>query len=124
MTAAPYSFSPVAPVKTKVENKGRGWRDPTGQLSIVAPSGRQNIATCCGNGQPGRSSHGYRNSTPKAQQHQQESYPTGNHYIALYYFRLFRNMAAIYSVSKHRLQYRYRYFLDGLQSTGTETLGR
>lgn len=45
-----FTFSPEAPVRTKVENTGREYLVFAGQHSIVAPIGRQKRGTDCGRG--------------------------------------------------------------------------
>ena len=44
------TFSPEAPVRTKVENTGREYLVDAGQHSIVAPMGRQKRGTDSGRG--------------------------------------------------------------------------
>ena len=46
------TFWPDAPVRTKVEKEGNGYGEFSGQHSIVAPCGRQNIGIVSGSGNP------------------------------------------------------------------------
>jgi hypothetical protein len=52
------TFSPEAPVRTKVENTGSWYLVLIGQLSMVPPIGRQNTGTDSGSGNDSRSSSG------------------------------------------------------------------
>lgn len=47
-----HTFWPDAPVRTKVEKEGNGCGEFSGQHSIVAPCGRQNIGIVSGSGNP------------------------------------------------------------------------
>lgn len=52
------TLSPEAPVSTKVEKTGRGYLVSAGQLSMVAPMGRQKTGTDSGSGKASLSCSG------------------------------------------------------------------